>query len=126
MTEPQFRDLDKLLRLIAISYFPNETASTRLRQIAFLNLVDLEHREGNRPTARSMSRLFGAPPSQMDRLAMSLEAKGVIERIPTPALTKGKPGKVIYIRDDAVEALKAHYEHISETAVAENANPQLS
>jgi hypothetical protein len=113
MTHTQFRDLDKLLRLIAISYFPDETASTRLRQIAFLNLVDLEHREGGKPTARSMSRLFNAPPSQMDSLAMSLEAKGVIERIQMPALTKGKPGKVIYIRSDAIDALKARYERVT-------------
>ncbi|HWU61133.1 MAG TPA: hypothetical protein VN112_03845 [Ensifer sp.] len=109
MTQTQFRDLDKLLRLIAVSHFPGETASTRLRQIAFLNLIDLEHRQGAKPTARSMSRLFSAPPSQMDSLATSLEAKGVIERVLTPALTKGKPGKVIYIRADAIEALTAHY-----------------
>ncbi len=109
MTQTQFRDLDKLLRLIAVSHFPDETASTRLRQIAFLNLIDLEHRQGAKPTARSMSRLFSAPPSQMDSLAISLEAKGVIERVQTPALTKGKPGKVLYIREDAIEALAAQY-----------------
>lgn len=109
MTQTQFRDLDKLLRLIAVSHFPDETASTRLRQIAFLNLIDLEHRQGGKPTARSMSRLFSAPPSQMDSLAISLEAKGVIERVPTASLTKGKPGKVLYIREDAIEALTAHF-----------------
>ena len=113
MTQTQFRDLDKLLRLIAVSHFPGETASTRLRQIAFLNLIDLEHRQGAKPTARSMSRLFSAPPSQMDSLATSLEAKGVIERVQTPALTKGKPGKVLYIRHDSIDALAANYQSLT-------------
>ena len=121
MTQTQFDDLDKLLRMIAVSYFPDETASTRLRQIAFLNLVHLEHRQGAKPTARSLSRLFNAPPSQMDSLAMSLEAKGVIERIHTPALTKGKPGKVIYIKPDAIEALEARYRQVTEQDLNGNA-----
>ena len=106
-------DLRELMRLIATLCFPNETASVRLRQIAFLALIDLEHQRGEKPTARSLSRLLDGPPSQMDSLAKSLEVKGVLERVLTPALTKGKPGKVLHIRKEATAALRTHYQRLA-------------
>lgn len=106
-----YAELDKLLRMIAMTTFPDETAASRLRQIAFVNLVTIEHRLGQKPTARSLSKILNAPPSQMDALARSLEGKGVLDRIHTPALTKGKSGRVLYVRKDAIRELNnRHFE----------------
>ncbi|NTA59816.1 hypothetical protein G6L32_14330 [Agrobacterium tumefaciens] len=116
MTKSTLNNFDQLLRLIAASKFPKETGSTRLRQLAFLNMVDLHHRLGEKPTARGLSKVLNAPPSQMDLLAVSLEEKGVIERVLTPNLTKGKRGKVLYIRDDAVQQLNDN--HIRFTGIS--------
>ncbi len=122
----QLRHLGKLIHLIATLNFPDETASTRLRQIAFLMLIELEHQAGAKPTARSMSRLLNGPPSQMDFLAMSLERKGVLERVTTPAHTKGKPGKILYVRETAAEALMAHHKYILKCAGKElYENPEI-
>lgn len=53
----QLRDLGKMIHLIATLNFPDETASTRLRQIAILTPIEPERQSGANQTARSMSRL---------------------------------------------------------------------
>lgn len=64
--------------------FPDEPASTRLIQRAFLLLIDLEPQRGEKLISRLMSRLLG----QMNRLAMLLEGKGMPELVSTLWLPK--------------------------------------
>lgn len=53
----QLCDLGKLIHLIATLNFPDETASTRLSQIAILTPIEPERQSGANQTAPSMSQL---------------------------------------------------------------------
>lgn len=107
---PTSADMETLTEMVLYSRFPGDTGAARFRQIAFINMIDAELARGNRPIARSMAISVDSHPTQIEQLAKIMEARGVIKRIALPGVTHSRAGKVLTIRDDAIEALEAAHQ----------------
>lgn len=106
-------DMPTLSRLILKSRFAGDTGAARYRQIAFVNSVAVELSLGHRPTFRSLALSVDAYPSQMEVLGKALESRGVVQRIHLSGLNRSRAGKVLFICEDAIEALnRAHIEQV--------------
>lgn len=100
---PTKADLLVLSRMIHKSRFEGDTGAARYRQIAFVNMISAEVTMGNRPTATNLARGVGSNGSQTELLAKVMEARGIIERRHMPGIAGAPSGKVLTIRDDAVD-----------------------
>jgi hypothetical protein len=110
---PQPTDLITLCQMIDKSRFKNDTGSARYRQIAFVNRLAAETAMGRRPTIRGLAQSVDAHYSQLELLSKVMESRGVVTRMHVPGLTRTRAGKVLYLRDDAIEALnQAHIDQI--------------
>lgn len=104
---PTKANMDTLSDMILRSRFEGDTGPARFRQLAFVNIINAELQRGNRPIARSIALNVDSYPTQIETLAKIMEARGVIRRITLPGVTYSRAGKVLVIRDDAVEAFEA-------------------
>ncbi|PSH63336.1 hypothetical protein CU102_24035 [Phyllobacterium brassicacearum] len=110
---PQPNDLLILCEMIDKSRFANDTGSTRYRQIAFINRLAAEIYNGRRPTIQGLAKSVDSHYSQLELLSKVMENRGVVTRVHVPGLTEKRAGKVLYIRDDAIEALnQAHIDQV--------------
>ena len=102
-------DLVGLTRAILASRFPEDTGSSRFRQLAFVHLVAAEATRGERPTSTTLAAISGSHKSQMDLLAKILAMRGVIVKTHAPGLKGAAAAKILAIAPDATDALqKAH------------------
>ncbi|API57391.1 hypothetical protein ACOJBM_06245 [Rhizobium beringeri] len=99
--------LYKLFYVVLASRFPNDTGSTRLRQVGFLAAVAAEIAAGRKPTASSIANCTDNHVSQITGLAKTLKDRGVIDVRNAPSVRKGKAAKIFSIRPDALEAVHA-------------------
>ncbi|MBZ3695477.1 MULTISPECIES: hypothetical protein [Phyllobacterium] len=110
---PQPTDLSILIEMIDKSRFHKDTGAARYRQIAFLNRLAAAIYHGQRPTIQSLASSVDSHYSQLEILSKALEKRGVVVRQHVPGLTKSRSGKVLYIREDAIDALnKAHLDEV--------------
>ncbi|MBA8904159.1 hypothetical protein [Phyllobacterium sp. P30BS-XVII] len=101
---PASSDVLILSQMIDKSRFEKDTGSTRYRQIAFINRLAVEIMSGRRPTIQSLAKSVDSHYTQLEILSKVMEHRGVVTRTHVPNLTKGKAGKVLSLRDDAIEA----------------------
>lgn len=114
---PTVADMDRLSQMVLKSRFEGDTGAARFRQIAFINMVDAELAMGNRPIARSIALSVDSNPSQIEALAKTMESRGIIHRISLPGVNHSKAGKVLIIRDDAIEAFDAAHQRAVGTSL---------
>ncbi|NTF97896.1 hypothetical protein G6L52_31805 [Agrobacterium rhizogenes] len=100
-------NLHKLVYVILASRFPNDTGSTRLRQVGFLAAVAAEIAAGRKPTASSIANCTDNHVSQITGLAKTMKDRGVIDVRNAPSVRKGKAAKIFSIRPDALKAIHA-------------------
>ncbi|UXS05578.1 hypothetical protein [Agrobacterium tumefaciens] len=113
-------DIGLLSRLIVASDFPEDTASTRLRQLGLVHIIASDREAGRKSTARDVSLRLRAPSTQIDLLCRVLDARGILSRVRVPGVHPGKSAKILMIRDDAVEAFKkAHRETVGKEVAPE-------
>ena len=67
-----------LTRAILASRYPDDTGSTRMRQLSLITLIAAEIERGNRPVATAIARQVGANPEQITTLARTLKERGVL------------------------------------------------
>ncbi len=91
--------------MIDRSRFPGDSGAARYRQIAFVNCLAGEAAVGRRPTIHGLAQSVGSHPSQLALLSKAMKSRGVVDRIHVPGVTKSRVGKVLFLRDDAIEAL---------------------
>jgi hypothetical protein len=102
-------DLVGLTQAILASRFPEDTGSTRFRQLAFVHLVAAETARGEHPTSTRLAAISGSHKSQMDLLAKVLTARGVIVKTHAPGFKGAAAAKILTIATGAIGALqKAH------------------
>lgn len=111
MTAPD--KLEELQTAILASRFPEDNGATRIKQLALLQAISLLTKSGKKPTTASIAKISDNHPSQMLILAKALEERGVIVRVKTASVSPGKSGKVLQIREKALEAL--NLAHIKQT-----------
>ncbi|OCJ27279.1 hypothetical protein A6U89_29305 [Agrobacterium sp. B133/95] len=99
--------LHKLFYVVLASRFPNDTGSTRLRQVGFLGAVAAEIAAGRKPTASSIANCTDNHVSQITGLAKIMKDRGVIDVRSAPSVRKGKAAKIFSIRPDALKAIHA-------------------
>lgn len=109
-------DISMLCKMISLSRFKGDTGAARYRQIAFVQLIADEINSGHRPTIRTMARTVNSTDSQIELLYKQLEVRGILGRTLVPGVAGAPSGKVIYIRNDAVEAFNAA--HLEETGIS--------
>ncbi|MGO4450446.1 hypothetical protein AB4Y96_16110 [Phyllobacterium sp. TAF24] len=110
---PQPTELAVLIEMIDKSRFQKDTGAARYRQIAFLNRLSDAISHGRRPTIQSLASSVDSHYSQLEILSKALEKRGIIVRQHVPGLAKSRSGKVLYIREDAVEAFnQAHIDEV--------------
>ncbi|MBZ3695476.1 MULTISPECIES: hypothetical protein [Phyllobacterium] len=110
---PQQTDLAILNKMIDKSRFAKDTGSARYRQIAFIHRLADEISSGRKPTIQSMASSVDAHYTQLLVLSKMLEMRGVIIRQHVPGLTNSRSGKVLHIREDAINALnQAHIDQV--------------
>ncbi|ACM31149.1 hypothetical protein Arad_12076 (plasmid) [Rhizobium rhizogenes K84] len=100
-------NLHKLFYVVLASRFPNDTGSTRLRQVGFLGAVAAEIAAGRKPTASSIANCTDNHVSQITGLAKIMKDRGVIDVRSAPSVRKGKAAKIFSIRPDALKAIHA-------------------
>ena len=100
-------NLHKLFYVVLASRFPNDTGSTRLRQVGFLGAVAAEIAAGRKPTASSIANCTDNHVSQITGLAKTMKDRGVIDVRNAPSVRKGKAAKIFSIRSDALKAIHA-------------------
>lgn len=69
-------NLHKLVYVVLASRFPNDTGSTRLRQVGFLAAVAAEIADGRKPTASSIANHTDNHVSQITGLAKTMKDRG--------------------------------------------------
>ena len=116
---PTTANIEILSSMLLKSRFKGDTGAARLRQVAFINMVSAELARGNRPIARSIALSVDSNPSQIETLAKTMEARGVIRRIALPGVNHSRAGKVLKIRDDAVEAFNEVHQREVGTSLLE-------
>lgn len=110
---PKQTDLSILIEMIDKSRFPKDTGAARYRQIAFLNRLAAAIYNGQRPTIQSLASSVDSHYSQLEILSKALEKRGVVVRQHVPGLAKSRSGKVLYLRDNAIEAFnQAHIDEV--------------
>ncbi|NTG38919.1 hypothetical protein G6K91_32165 [Agrobacterium rhizogenes] len=97
----------KLVYVVLASRFPNDTGSTRLRQVGFLAAVAAEIAAGRKPTASSIANCTDNHVSQITGLAKTMKDRGVIDVRNASSVRKGKAAKIFSIRPDALKAIHA-------------------
>ncbi|MCJ9720015.1 hypothetical protein MOV66_00155 [Agrobacterium sp. SHOUNA12C] len=100
-------NLHKLVYAVLASRFPNDTGSTRLRQVGFLAAVAAEIAAGRKPTASSIANHTDNHVSQITGLAKTMKDRGVIDVRNASSVRKGKAAKIFSIRPDALKAIHA-------------------
>lgn len=110
---PEQTDLLVLLEMVDKSRFHTDTGAARYRQIAFLNRLASAVYHGKRPTIQSLASSVDSHYSQLEVLSKALEKRGIVGRQHVPGLAKSRSGKVLFIRDDAIEAFnQAHIDQV--------------
>ena len=109
-------DIVELTRAILASRFPGDTGSARFRQLAFMQLLVSETLRGHRPTATSLAVIAGSHKSQLDLLAKSLVARGVVVKTHVPGLNGAPAAKAFAVSPRAIDALQAA--HVAATGTA--------
>lgn len=100
-------NLHKLFYVVLASRFPEDTGSTRLRQVGFLAAVAAEIAAGRKPTASSIANCTDNHVSQITGLAKTMKERGVVDVRSAPSVRKGKAAKIFSIRQDALRAVQA-------------------
>lgn len=106
-------NLHKLFYVVLSSRFPNDTGSTRLRQVGFLAAVAAEIAAGRKPTASSIANCTDNHVSQITGLAKTMKDRGVIDVRNAPSVRKGKAAKIFSIRPDALRAIHAAHHEVT-------------
>ncbi len=102
-----------LCLLIDKSRFKGDTGSARYRQIAFVNRLAAEATLGNQPTILGLAQSVDSHYSQIELLSKVLEVRGIISRPHVPGLARSRSGRILLLRDDAIEAFnQAHIEMV--------------
>jgi DNA-binding MarR family transcriptional regulator len=104
------QDLPALVAALAGARFPEDTGSTRARQIAVVLAVQSANDCGSNPTSASIAREFNAQPSVISRLVKTLRDRGVL--IIVPGASGGRANNLA-IAPHARKALEAS--HVIET-----------
>jgi hypothetical protein len=103
----------KLFYAVLASRFPNDTGSTRLRQVGFLAAVAAEIAAGRKPTASSIANCTDNHVSQITGLAKTMKDRGVVDVRSAPSVRKGKAAKIFSIRPDALKAIHAAHHEVT-------------
>ncbi|MFD1200006.1 hypothetical protein ACFQ3K_17095 [Brucella gallinifaecis] len=96
-----------LCDLILHSRFPGDTGAARYRQAAFISFVFAGNRRGEKVTATDLAKIVDSHYSQMEVLGKTMEQRGMIKREHAVGVGQGKSAKLLFIREDAVEAFDA-------------------
>ncbi|TQX84314.1 MULTISPECIES: hypothetical protein [Rhizobium] len=110
-------NLHKLFYVVLASRFPDDTGSTRLRQVGFLAAVAAEVAAGRKPTASSIANCSDNHVSQITGLAKTMKERGVIDVRSASSVRKGKAAKIFSIRQDALKALHAAHVEVTGQAI---------